>query len=249
VLTYSVGVIKSLQSRFKPTEQSQNLNLLDIKVAEMTALKKHAGLLNTPVEKLSQKERNKVARLNEARMLSEPNLPSQDPKKPGLIYHDGQPATVNSLPKHQQRITVQKKPNPRPQEDLVLVIALEPSLFHTAPKLQYVYTPRPAVPSGLHMADLKKKYQLFLTELRHKLSLTEKYRYFYTKLGIPVESIAEVIRGDYTFFISCLPTFEGSGEKSLTYRTLMETKFCSAVCVWLTKDFTTRVCIDRDHQS
>lgn len=111
----------------------------------------------------------------------------------------------------------------------MLFVALEPSLFHSAPKLQYVYAQRPSVPPNLHIADLKHRFAAFLGELRTKLGLPDKYRYLFTKTGEPVERLATVIRGDYTFFISNLPSMDIPGEKAQTYRKLIEEKFKSAV--------------------
>lgn len=205
------------------------MNLLDIKLAETAALKKHSGLLNTPVEKLSQKERNKVARLREVLQSPSSSKAAIDSHgSPSLPYYSESSESQASLAKAQQpAITLGK--GKRLNQDLLLVVALEPSLFHAAPKLQYVYTSRPAAVSKVHLAELKKRFASFVAQLREKLGLPDKYRHLFSKTGDSVDSLADVIKGDYTFFISSQPSFDAIGEKSNSYRSIVEGKFKSLV--------------------
>lgn len=213
------------------------MNLLDIKLAETAALKKHSVLLDTPVEKLSQKERNKVARLRELMLAPATSTTAGfgSVGGTGLAYHsESTDSQISHAKVLQQQAADAKSKGKSKNQDLLLVVALDPSLFHAAPKLQYVYTSRPPATANLHLVELKRRYAVFLAELRDKLGLADKYRHLFTKTGEPVDSLAGVIQGDYTFFISSQPSFDAEGERTNSYRSVVEGKFKSLVGIPLT---------------
>lgn len=145
---------------------------------EEQGIKKLHHITNMSIEQLSQKERLKAGRVRE---------------------------TMNDIELTNQQLKNGKDNN---KVQLQLVIAFSPILKSSLQRIQYCLIDRPTMPANLNKEQIRRRFVDLVSTLRDKLSLPSSYRNLYNKNGKKLSTIVQVAEGDYSFFISPMPSLD-----------------------------------------
>lgn len=97
---------------------------------------------------------------------------------------------------------------PTRQPQLQLIVPFSPILKSSLQRISYCLIDRPTLPQNLNNEQIKKRFVDLVETLRRKMALPESFRNLYSKNGKKLSTIVEVIEGDYTFFLTPLPSMD-----------------------------------------
>ena len=91
---------------------------------------------------------------------------------------------------------------------LQLIVPFSPILKSTLQRISYCLINRPKIPLNLNNEQIKKRLLDFVDSLIQKMALPDSFRNLFSKDGKKITTIVEIVEGDYTFFLTPLPSMD-----------------------------------------